>query len=54
MYLTESEDTANKILVPNLINFMILQQNLFGLTAVSAGPNTPVFHRTTLSTLSRF
>jgi hypothetical protein len=29
MYLTESEDTANKILVPNLINFMILQQNLF-------------------------
>lgn len=51
MYLTESEDTANKILVPNL---MILQQNLSGLIAVSAGPNTPVFHRTTLSALSRF
>jgi len=29
MYLTESKDTANKILVPNLINFMILEQNLF-------------------------
>jgi len=40
--------------VPNLINFMILQQNLFGVTAVSAGPNTPMFHRTILSTLSRF